>query len=53
MVMASKGHFLMQIPQPMHSDSEMKAMVDLGSTSMQSLPDLTMGQDFLHSWRHF
>ena len=53
MLMASKGHFLGQMPQPMHSRSEMKAILLSGVTSMQSLPVLTTGQDFLHSWRHF
>ncbi|PKK43958.1 hypothetical protein CI102_12399 [Trichoderma harzianum] len=49
MVMASKGHFLGQIPQPIHSDSEMKARRDSGVTSIQSFPLRTTGQDFLHS----
>ncbi|KAK2023816.1 hypothetical protein LZ31DRAFT_476956 [Colletotrichum somersetense] len=53
MVIALKGHFLGQIPQPMHSDSERKAMRDSGVTSMQSFPERTTGHDFLHSWRHF
>src|ERR1700761_6537922 len=53
MLMAPNGHFLGQMPQPMHRDSEMKAMRDSGVTSMQSLPLRTTGHDFLHSWRHF
>ena len=53
MLMASKGHFLGQMPQPMQRRSEMKAILLVGSTSMQSLPVRTTGQDFLHSWRHF
>lgn len=53
MLMALKGHFLGQMPQPIHSRSEMKAIFDSGATSMQSLPDRTTGQDFLHSCRHF
>lgn len=53
MLMASKGHFFGQIPQPIQRRSEMKAILLEGSTSMQSLPVLTTGQDFLHSWRHF
>ncbi|KAI1769444.1 hypothetical protein GGR53DRAFT_472513 [Hypoxylon sp. FL1150] len=52
-VMASKGHFLGQIPQPMQRLSEMKAILDSGLTSMQSFPLRTTGQDLLHSWRHF
>lgn len=53
MAMASKGHFFGQIPQPMHKRSEMKAILESGATSMQSLPVLTTGQDFLHSCLHF
>lgn len=49
MLIAPKGHFFGQIPQPMHSRSEMKAILDSGATSIQSLPVLTTGQDFLHS----
>ena len=47
MLMASKGHFFVQMPQPMHSRSEMKAIFESGVTSIQSLPVLTTGQDFL------
>ncbi|KAI5808831.1 hypothetical protein DFH27DRAFT_461016, partial [Peziza echinospora] len=47
------GHFLGQIPHPMHSLSEMKAILDSGVTSMQSFPVRTTGQDFLHSCLHF
>lgn len=53
MLMASKGHFLGQIPHPMQRRSEMKAILDELSTSMHSLPVRTTGHDFLHSWRHF
>lgn len=53
MLMASNGHFLGQIPHPMHSRSEMKAILESGVTSMHSLPVRTTGQDFLHSCRHF
>lgn len=53
MLMASNGHFLGQIPHPMHSRSEMKAILLVASTSIQSLPVRTTGQDFLHSCRHF
>lgn len=38
MVMASKGHFLGQIPHPMQRLSEMKAIFESGLTSMQSFP---------------
>lgn len=53
MLMASNGHFLGQIPHPMHKRSEIKAILLAGSTSMHSLPVRTTGQDFLHSCRHF
>lgn len=53
MLMASNGHFLGQIPHPIHSRSEMKAILLVPSTSMQSFPVRTTGQDFLHSCRHF
>ncbi|RPA91042.1 hypothetical protein L873DRAFT_1715620, partial [Choiromyces venosus 120613-1] len=48
-----KGHFFGQIPQPMHSCSEIKAILDSGVTSIHSFPVLTTGHDFLHSCRHF
>ncbi|KAI0111427.1 hypothetical protein F4814DRAFT_354681 [Daldinia grandis] len=38
MVIASKGHFLGQIPHPMQRLSEMKANFESGLTSMQSFP---------------
>lgn len=53
MCIAPKGHFLGQIPQPIHSRSEMYAIFESGVTSIQSLPVRTTGQDFLHSCRHF
>ncbi|KAI1141908.1 hypothetical protein F5Y05DRAFT_209617 [Hypoxylon sp. FL0543] len=37
-VIASKGHFLGQIPHPMQRLSEMKAIFESGLTSMQSFP---------------
>ena len=52
-VIPPNGHFFGQIPQPMHNCSEIKAILDSGETSMQSLPVLTTGHDFLHSCRHF
>ncbi|KAJ1449668.1 hypothetical protein M885DRAFT_448901 [Pelagophyceae sp. CCMP2097] len=51
--MASKGHFLTQMPQPMQSSSEMNASLEAGATSMQSLPIRTTGHCRLHSCRHF
>ncbi|KAI9222483.1 hypothetical protein BC828DRAFT_345985 [Blastocladiella britannica] len=53
MLMALKGHFLGQMPQPMHSTSEMKAILEVEPTSIHSLPMRTTGHDFLHSCRHF
>ncbi|KAE8168777.1 hypothetical protein B0I72DRAFT_88194, partial [Yarrowia lipolytica] len=50
---APKGHFLGQIPHPIHSVSEMKAILESGVTSIHSLPVRTTGHDFLHSCRHF
>ncbi len=41
------------IPQPMQSVSEMKQIVEAGVTSIQTLPALLTGQDFLHSCLHF
>ena len=35
---ASKGHFLTQIPQPMQSSSLRKAILSAGATSIQSFP---------------
>ena len=52
-LMAPNGHFLGQIPHPMQSRSEMKAILDSGVTSIQSFPVRTTGQDFLHSCLHF
>jgi hypothetical protein len=52
-LMAPNGHFLGQIPQPIHSDSEMKAIFDSGVTSIHRRPLRTTGQDFLHSCLHF
>jgi hypothetical protein len=52
-MMASKGHFLTQIPQPMHSSSEIQANLLLLDTSMHSFPTFTTGHDFLHSCLHF
>ncbi|KAJ7180877.1 hypothetical protein C8R46DRAFT_886024, partial [Mycena filopes] len=31
-------HFLTQIPQPIHRNSEMKLILSVGLTSMQSFP---------------
>jgi hypothetical protein len=53
MLIAPKGHFFGQIPHPIHSRSEMNAILDSAVTSIQSFPVLTTGQDFRHSWRHF
>ena len=53
MLIAPKGHFFGQIPQPIHRLSEIKAIFDSAVTSIHSLPVRTTGQDFLHSCRHF
>ncbi|KAI9495727.1 hypothetical protein BDB00DRAFT_759915, partial [Zychaea mexicana] len=49
-------HFLGQIPQPIHSVSEMNAIFDVGSTSIQNLPTISNHSlicDSYHSCRHF
>ncbi|KAI9336789.1 hypothetical protein BDR26DRAFT_864609 [Obelidium mucronatum] len=51
--MASKGHFLTQIPHPIHNSSERNAIFEFTATSIQSFPILTTGQPFLHSCLHF
>ncbi|ABN67477.2 predicted protein [Scheffersomyces stipitis CBS 6054] len=53
MVIASNGHFLTQIPQPIHKFSEMKAILDAGVTSIHNFPVLTTGHDLRHSCSHF
>lgn len=50
---STKGTFLTQIPQPIQRFSEMKAILLVGVTSIQSLPVLTTGHAFRHSCRHF
>ena len=37
----------------MHSDSDMKEIVEVAVTSMHTLPYLLIGQVFLHSSLHF
>ncbi|KAI0258293.1 hypothetical protein BC834DRAFT_835963 [Gloeopeniophorella convolvens] len=34
-----RTHFLTQIPQPMHKNSEMNAILSVGFTSIQSFPE--------------
>lgn len=43
---------LTQIPHPIHSSSEIEAILSLGATSIHSFPIRTTGQYFLHSCRH-
>jgi hypothetical protein len=50
---ASKGHLLTHIPQPIQRVSEMKQIVEVGLTSMHIFPVLFTGQVFLHSCLHF
>ncbi|KAG2345301.1 hypothetical protein BDR05DRAFT_880617, partial [Suillus weaverae] len=45
-------HFFTQIPQPIHKNSEMNAILSVGFTSMQSLPGKERCITFLHSWAH-
>ncbi len=42
---ASNGHFFTQMPQPMHSSSEIHAIFDVGATSIQSLPGERKGRE--------
>ena len=51
--MAPKGHFLTQMPHPMHRSSEMYATFEVPDTSMHILPTFTTGHVFLHSCLHF
>jgi hypothetical protein len=37
-------HFLTQIPQPIHRNSEMNAILSVGFTSIHSLPTIAPGQ---------
>ncbi|ODV80344.1 uncharacterized protein CANTADRAFT_40353, partial [Suhomyces tanzawaensis NRRL Y-17324] len=53
MLMASKGHFFTQIPQPIHKVSEIKAIFEVGVTSIHNFPVLTTGQLLRHSCLHF
>ncbi|KAI9193681.1 uncharacterized protein BJ171DRAFT_429304 [Polychytrium aggregatum] len=52
MLMASKGHFLTQIPQPMQSSSEMKATLEDAVGRRGHIPMRTTGHPRLHSCRH-
>ncbi|KAI0659711.1 hypothetical protein C8Q70DRAFT_914586 [Cubamyces menziesii] len=45
-------YFLTQIPQPIHRNSEMNAILSEGLTSMQSLPEARHHLTFLHSCAH-
>ncbi|KAG1874238.1 hypothetical protein C8R48DRAFT_593422, partial [Suillus tomentosus] len=54
-------HFFTQIPQPIHKNSEMNAILSVDFTSMQSLPGRSISMStpprewcitFLHSWAH-
>ena len=51
MLMALKGHFLTQMPQPLQSVSAMTALFP--STLIASTRLLTMGQKFTQSELHF
>merc|ERR1719473_895599 len=51
--MASKGHFLTQMPQPMQRGSDIQQILESLLASTQSFPVRTTGQNFLHSCLHF
>ncbi len=49
-LIASKGHLLTQMPQPMHSSSEMTGFSVSGLILMVSMiPERTGGQNLMHS----
>jgi hypothetical protein len=52
-LIALNGHFLTHIPQPIHNNSEISAIVEVGMTSIQILSVLLTGHDFLHYNLHF
>lgn len=52
-LIALKGHFLTQIPQPTQRSYEISTMGELGMTSMHIFSVLLTGQLFLHSCLHF
>mgnify|MGYP003597811394 CR=1 FL=1 len=52
-LIASNGHLLTHIPHPIHKISEIKQIVEVFVTSMQSLSALFTGHVFLHSRPHF
>ncbi|KAI0066829.1 hypothetical protein BV25DRAFT_1764374, partial [Artomyces pyxidatus] len=45
-------YFFTQIPQPMHRNSEMKAILSVDLTSIHSLPVTDPSRTFLHSSAH-
>ena len=51
-LIAWKGHFLTQIPQPTHRIYEMETNGEVGITSMHNASVLLTGQDFLHYCLH-
>ncbi|KAF8221080.1 hypothetical protein L208DRAFT_1330229, partial [Tricholoma matsutake] len=42
-------HFLTQIPQPMHRNSEMNAILSVGLTSIHSFPNIILSSTLKHS----
>ena len=52
-LIASNGHLLTHIPQPIHKISEIKQIVEAFVTSIHNLSALFTGQVFLHSSPHF
>lgn len=51
--MATNGHLLTHIPQPIHNNSEIKQIFDVGPTSIHNFPVLLTGHIFAHSYLHF
>ena len=52
-LIALKGHLLTHRPHPIQRISEISTLIEVGSTWIQSFPDLLIGQAFLHSSLQF
>lgn len=53
MLMASNGHFFVQIPHPMQSVSDKKAILDDGVTSIHSRPAIQREENFRHGYESY
>lgn len=50
MLIALKGHFLIQIPQPVHKFSVISTNLPLGFNTIVLSPVLTLGQYLIHGF---